>query len=83
MICFASNAPLVKRPQQSKLTLHQFDTLLQQALLDQRLIQKWHVIAGQTALHNRQFEQLLVQDLLAKELSLIQVAQLVQIRQGA
>ena len=60
-----------------------FSLLLKEVLVEKDLIEKWDAIFGNRLINNNKFEELLLADLLAKKLSLIQVGQLLLIRQGA
>lgn len=57
--------------------------LLKEILNDDNLIQEWDAVFGNRLINNNKFEELLLEDLLAKKLSLIQVGRLLLIRQGA
>ena len=57
--------------------------LLKEVLVEKDLVKKWDTVFGDRLINNDQFEKLLLEDLLAKELSLIQVRSLLLIRQGA
>ena len=82
LIRFHTNKALTNRKKNSH-TAKQFDKLLQEVLVEEKLIKKWDTIFGDRLIHNDRFEELLMQGLLAKELSFIQVAQLLSIREGA
>lgn len=84
LLCFNSTKPLIKRRKQSKQSSQQFDLLLSHVLLnDPQLIKQWDQIFGQRTIHNDRFSELLLDALINKKLSLIQVSQLLLIRQGA
>jgi hypothetical protein len=52
-------------------------------LVKEDYIEKWDAVFGNRLINNNQFQELLLQDLLAEKLSLIQVGQLLLLRQGA
>lgn len=60
-----------------------FNLLLKAVLVEKDLIEKWDTFFGDRLINNDKFEELLLEDLLSKKLSLIQVGQLLLIRQGA
>lgn len=57
--------------------------MLKAVLVKKDLIEQWDAVFGDRTLHHQQFETLLLKDLLAQKLSLIQAGQLLLIRQGA
>jgi hypothetical protein len=81
-ISFHSDKALVNR-KQSKYIQAKFDLLLKEVLVNKTLIEQWHTVFGNRLIDKNQFNQLLLNDVLAKKLSLIQVGQLLLIRQGA
>lgn len=82
LTAFQSDKALVNR-KKSKYTMEKFNLLLREVLVEENVIKKWDAIFGNRLINNEAFEQLLLDDLLSKELSLIQVGQLLLIRQGA
>lgn len=82
LISFHSDKPFVNR-KKSKYTMAKFNLLLQEVLVKKDLIEKWDAVFGNRFINNEKFEQLLLDDILAEKLSLIQVGQLLLIRQGA
>jgi hypothetical protein len=60
-----------------------FNLLLQEVLIKEHLIEKWYDIFGRRDIYYNDFSELLLKDLLAKNLSIIQVGQLLSIREGA
>lgn len=57
--------------------------MLQEVLIEKELIQKRDAVFGSRFINNDKFDELLMQSLLAKELSPVQVGQLLSIREGA
>ena len=82
MIAFSSDKPFVNR-KKNKYTEAKFNLLLKEVLVEKDLIEKWDAVFGDRLINNEIFEKLLLDDLLIKKLSLIQVGQLLLIRQGA
>ena len=82
LLAFSSNKPLVNR-KKNKYTMAKFNLLLKEVLVEKDLIEKWDNFFGNRFINNEKFEELLLEDLLAKKLSLIQIGQLLLIRQGA
>ena len=82
LISFHSDKPFVNR-KKNKYTMAKFNLLLKAVLVEKDLIEKWDAFFGDRLLNNDKFEELLLEDLLSKKLSLIQVGQLLLIRQGA
>lgn len=83
LITFASDEPLIKRRKQSNKSWAQYNLLIKEILLKDDLIEKWDNVFGDRLINNDTFENLLLEDFLAKKLSLIQVGQLLLVRQGA
>lgn len=82
LIGFQSEKSLVKK--KNKSTEAKFNLLLKDVLVNYELITRWDAIFGNRAINsNDKFEKLLLEDLLTKKISLIQVGQLLLIRQGA
>ena len=79
---FHSNSPIVKRRKQSKQSWALFNTLLSAVLVKEDLISKWHEIFGQRNVQNDTFYEFLLRDLLAGQINLIQVSQILLIRHG-
>nr|UCS09821.1 hypothetical protein [Percursaria percursa] len=82
-ISFYSNKPLIKRRKQSNKSYANYTLLLKTALVKDDLIKRWDDVFGDRLINKDKFEKLLLEDLLAEKLSLIQVGQLLLIRQGA
>lgn len=87
MIAFSSDKPFVNRKKnkytEAKYNLLLKEILIEKELIEKELIEKWDNIFGDRLTNNDTFEELLLKDLLAKKLSLIQVGQFLLIRQGA
>jgi hypothetical protein len=81
LIRFHSDKSFVNR-KKNKYTEATFNLLLKEVLVKKDLIEKWENILGNRFIYNDKFEELLLDDLLAKKLSFIQVGQMLSIRQG-
>jgi DNA-dependent RNA polymerase len=79
---FYSDKSFVNR-KKNQYTMAKFNLLLKEVLIEKDLIQKWDNIFGDRFINNERFEQLLLEDLLAKKVRFIQVSQLLLIRRGA
>ena len=79
---FYSDKAFVNR-KKNKYTMAKFNLLLKTVLVEKDLVEKWDNVFGDRFINNETFEELLLEDLLAKKLSLIQIGQLLLIRQGA
>jgi len=60
-----------------------YNRLLKDVLVDEMLIMKWDIFFWRRHINNNKFDELLLEDAINKNLSLIQVGELLLIPQGA
>ena len=82
LLCFKPCENPIKRRKQSTASLNHFNLLLKAIVKTPESINRWDAIFSSRQINNESFMKLLLDDLVAKQLNLLQVGQLLALRAG-